>query len=143
MAQTAQIVASALGFVHNMDMSKTTQGAQVVGRMAAILRVVSGNMPRGMSTTEVSTATGLTRPTTHRLLTSLTAEGFIDRDNRTGLWQLGPELYLMGAVAAERYDVTDLARQSVRALAAETGESAFFSARRGNETVCLIREEGS
>lgn len=126
-----------------MDRQPVTQGAQVVGRVAAILRVVSGNMPRGMGTTEVAITTGLTRPTTHRLLTSLAVEGFVDRDNRTGLWQLGPELYFMGVVAAERYDISDLARRSVRALAAETGESAFFSARRGDETVCLIREEGS
>jgi len=119
------------------------QGAQVVSRMAAVLRVVSESMPNGMATTGVAKATGLTRPTTHRLLASLASEGFIDRDNRSGQWQLGPELYLMGSVAAERYDVTAAARPTVRALAAETGESAFFSARRGTETVCLLREEGS
>ena len=28
-------------------------------------------------------------------------------------------------------------------MAASTGESAFFSARRGDETVCLVREDGS
>lgn len=126
-----------------MDMTIGMQGTQVVSRMAAILRIVSRRMPQGLSTTEVAGATALTRPTAHRLLTSLAAEGFLDRDHRSGLWQLGPELFLMGAVAAERYDVTETARQSVRALAAETGESAFFSARRGYETVCLIREEGS
>jgi DNA-binding IclR family transcriptional regulator len=31
----------------------------------------------------------------------------------------------------------------VRELAQATGESAFFSARRGDETVCLLREEGA
>lgn len=56
---------------------------------------------------------------------------------------LGPELYLMGAVAAGRYDITELARHHVSALAEATGESAFFSVRRGGETVCLIRQDGS
>jgi DNA-binding IclR family transcriptional regulator len=60
-----------------------------------------------------------------------------------GRWHLGPELYLMGSVAAERYDITGLAREHVRALAEETGESAFLSARRGDETVCLLRQDGS
>jgi DNA-binding IclR family transcriptional regulator len=49
----------------------------------------------------------------------------------------------MGSVAAERYDITDLAREHVQALAEETGESAFLSARRGDETVCVLRQDGS
>jgi DNA-binding IclR family transcriptional regulator len=49
----------------------------------------------------------------------------------------------LGAAAARRYDVTAVARPFVHRLSTETGESAFFSARRGNETVCLLREDGS
>lgn len=125
-----------------MDM-KTIEGAQVVGRVAAILRAVSAAMPDGIGTTTLATRIALSRPTVHRLLSSLAADGFVDHDTATGRWMLGPELYLMGAVAAERYDISALARDSVRALAAETGESAFLSARRADETVCLLREEGS
>lgn len=74
---------------------------------------------------------------------ALAAEGFVDRNQRTGNWLLGPELYLMGAIAADRFDVTEVARDVVKALALATGESAFFSARRGSETVCLLRIDGS
>ena len=56
---------------------------------------------------------------------------------------MGPELYLLGAGAANRYDITDQARDIVDRLARETGESAFLSARRGDETVCVLSEEGS
>jgi DNA-binding IclR family transcriptional regulator len=118
-------------------------GAQVVGRVAAVLRAVSASMPGGIATRGVADATGLARPTAHRILASLAADGFIDQDSAGGRWYLGPELYLMGAIAAERYDITAEARDSVRALAAATGESAFLSARRGDETVCLLREEGA
>lgn len=55
----------------------------------------------------------------------------------------GPELFLMGAVAAARYDITALARDIVRSLAVKTEESAFLSVRRADETVCLLREEGA
>lgn len=119
------------------------QGAQLVSRVARILRIVSTHSPRGISTADLATQAGLTRPTAHRILISLAAEGFVDHDNMLGRWVLGPELYLMGSVAAARYDISALAADSVRALARETGESAFLSARRGDETVCLIREEGS
>ncbi|HWM34079.1 MAG TPA: IclR family transcriptional regulator [Pseudolysinimonas sp.] len=117
------------------------EGAQVVGRVAAVLRAVSAAMPSGAGTSAVADETGLARPTVHRILTSLAADGFVDRGETR--WFLGPELYLMGAIAAERYDITDIARDSLRALAAATGESAFLSARRGDESVCLLREEGS
>ncbi|MEO8261403.1 MAG: IclR family transcriptional regulator [Pseudolysinimonas sp.] len=123
-----------------MDM---VEGAQVVGRVAAVLRAVSGSMPGGIGSSAVAHATGLARPTAHRILSSLAADGFVDRDAEGSRWYLGPELYLMGAIAAERYDITGIARDSLRALAAETGESAFLSARRGDESVCLLREEGS
>ena len=119
------------------------QGTQVVGRIAAVLRVISQAMPDGLGTSELARSTSITRPTAHRLLTSLTAQGFVDRDARSGNWLLGPELYLMGAVAAERFDISEIAREDVAALAEETGESAFLSVRRGNETVCLLRAEGA
>jgi DNA-binding IclR family transcriptional regulator len=114
----------------------------MVRRVSALLRVVSSSPPGGRTTSEIAATTGLARPTVHRLLTSLQAEGLLDRDHR-GRWLVGPELYLMGASAAARYDVTEVAHPHVRRLAAATGESAFFSARRGDETVCLIREDGS
>lgn len=79
----------------------------------------------------------------HRLLSSLAAEGLIDRDPASGRWALGPELFLLGAAAAPRFDVRDQARDVVSDLAARTGESAFLTARRGDETVCLLREDGS
>ena len=84
---------------------------------------------------------GLPRPTVHRLLTSLQGVGLVERD--ADHWVLGPELYFLGVAAARRYDVTEAALPVVRRLALATGESAFFSARRGEETICLIREDGA
>lgn len=116
--------------------------SDVVGRTGAVLRAVSAHEPDGATTSAVARRTGLARPTVHRLLASLLGEGLVDRDP-AGRWLLGPELYLLGTTAASRYDVTALAQPVVRRLALATGESAFFSARRGDETVCLLREDGS
>ena len=124
------------------DVADPVPGAQLVSRVGRILRVVSEH-PDGLTAAAAAHATGLTRPTTYRLLASLAAEGFLDHDTARGRWHLGPELYLLGSLAADRYDITEAARESVRLIARETGESAFFSARRGAETVCLLREEGS
>jgi DNA-binding IclR family transcriptional regulator len=118
-------------------------GAQAIGRAAALLRLVSAAGESGAGIGELAASAGLTRPTCHRLLSALRHEGLVDRDDATGRWMPGPELYLMGAAAAARYDVTATARDIVRSLAVRTEESAFLSVRRGDETVCLLREEGS
>lgn len=119
------------------------QGTQVVGRVALILRVIAKAGGAGLSIAGIVRATGLTRPTAHRLLKALAADGILDVDEPTGRWHLGPELYVMGTVAAGRFAVEHLARPALRRLAEATGESAFLSIRRGDETVCLAREEGS
>lgn len=123
-------------------MANPVQGAQVVGRVASLLRLV-GRKPEGSSISGLVRESGLTRPTVHRLLASLAAEGLLDHDARSGNWILGPEIFLLGSVAAARFPLEDLARPSLRRLAEETGESAFYSIRRGQETVCVLREEGS
>lgn len=119
------------------------QRPQVVQRVAALLRAIARLDPSGSSTSALAREADLARPTVHRLLVSLAEEGLVDRDQRSGRWSLGPELYLLGSLAASRYDITDRSRQILRDLARETGESAFLSARRGDETVCVASEEGS
>jgi DNA-binding IclR family transcriptional regulator len=113
-----------------------------VSRVAALLRIVA-RKPEGVPLVGVVRQSGLTRPTDHRLLTSLASEGLLDQDARTGNWVLGPEILLMSSVATARFPFEEVARPSLRRLAEETGESAFFSIRRGLETVCVLREEGS
>ncbi|WP_408897404.1 IclR family transcriptional regulator [Nocardioides sp. R1-1] len=113
----------------------------VVEKVAALLRALS-TAESGTTTTALAAATGQPRATTHRLLESLAAEGLADRDPSTGRWFLGPETYVLGVAAAARYDLTNEARASVHRLARETGESAFFSVRRGDEVVVLLREDG-
>lgn len=115
----------------------------MIGRVGALLRALSAANEAGAATSDLARTTDLPRPTVHRLLSSLTEEGFVDRDRHTGRWFLGPELYLLGQTAGTRYDVTHHARASVHRLATKTGESAFFSALRGEETVCLLREDGN
>jgi DNA-binding IclR family transcriptional regulator len=129
--------------VHSVDKRRTVPGAQSIARAAGLLRAVSAAGSTGATTVNLARLRGLTRPTAHRLLTALRHEGLVDQDEQTGTWMPGPELYLMGTVAAARYDITGLAGDVVRSLAIRTEESAFLSARRGDEVICLVREDGS
>lgn len=123
-----------------MDASRA--GNAVISRTAALLRALSDCADVGETTTAVGRAVGLPRATAHRILTSLAEEGLVDRTPE-GRWVLGPELYVLGSIAAQRYDIAGTAEDILRDLARSTGESAFLSARRGDETVVLSREEGT
>lgn len=116
--------------------------SDVVGRVSVLLKAVSAHEPAGATTSEAARTVGLARPTAHRLLAALADAGLTERTS-AGRWLLGPELYFLGSAAASRYDVTAIAQPVVRRLSVATGESAFFSARRGDETICLVREDGS
>jgi DNA-binding IclR family transcriptional regulator len=114
----------------------------LVGRIGLVLRAIAAHEPTGATTSAAARRSGLARPTAHRILTSLMSEGLVDR-TADGRWLLGPEIYLLGNAAADRYDIKEVAQPFVRRLAVATGESAFLSVRRGDEAVCLLREDGS
>lgn len=119
-----------------------TTPIDVLGRANAIIHAVASLEPDGATTSQISRATGVPRPTTHRILTTLHIQGMLDRDS-DGRWMLGPELFLLGQRASPRYDVATQVLPAIQQLSRVTGESAFFSTRRGDETVCLVREDGS
>lgn len=126
-----------------MEPTGRVPGAQAVARAALLLRLVTAAGEAGAGLQDLARRAGLSRSTAHRLLSALLAEGLVDRDEHSTRWLPGPELFLMGSVAASRYDIAGLARDIVRSLAVKTEESAFLSVRRADETVCLLREEGS
>ncbi|MBX7431314.1 IclR family transcriptional regulator [Mycobacterium sp. Y57] len=121
----------------------TQPGAPVISRVAAILRAVGGTGGAGATTTALARSAHIPRATAHRMLTALADQGLIDREPDTGLWYLGPEIFLLGSIATTRYDAAAVAGDILHALAHETGESAFLSARRGQESVCVSAVEGS
>ncbi|MEV6259989.1 IclR family transcriptional regulator [Streptomyces sp. NPDC051784] len=138
--KAALIVSGRHILVHNMEAQ--LEGAQAINRAAMLLRIVSAAAD-GVTTAHAAQQAGIARTTAHRILSSLQEAGLLDRSRTTGTWHLGPEIYVMGALAARRYDFVETARPAIRALADATGESAFLSLRRGDENVCVLREEGS
>jgi DNA-binding IclR family transcriptional regulator len=127
-----------------MESMKTSEvvGTQAVARSMALLKLISERTERGHLLAELVSQSGLTRPTVYRLLAALQAEGLIEQDER-GRWHLGTECYVLGTLAAPRFSLEQLARESLARIAEATGESAFLSVRRGQETVCLVRHEGT
>jgi DNA-binding IclR family transcriptional regulator len=113
---------------------------QTISRAAAVLRALArGNQGRRL--TDIAIETGLTKPTVLRLLRALKGEGFAFIDT-AGAWRLGLGLVALGAAAANREGLRQLAADALARLATKTGDTVFFSLREGAEIVCIDRHEG-
>jgi IclR family KDG regulon transcriptional repressor len=65
----------------------------------------------------------LAKSTVHRLAATLTAARFLEQNNETGKYRLGLALFELGALVRRRMDVADAARQKLRELLEQTGET--------------------
>jgi DNA-binding IclR family transcriptional regulator len=118
-------------------------GSQSIERAIAILRIVAGSGSEGAKLSKVVTAAGLSRGTVHRILLALIREGLIEQDGESKLYLLGPEAYVLGTIASQRYGIHTLALPALRRLADVSQDTAFLSIVRGYEVVCVQREEGA
>jgi len=65
----------------------------------------------------------LAKSTVHRLAATLTAARFLEQNGDTGKYRLGLALFELGALVRRRMDVADAARQKLRELLEQTGET--------------------
>jgi DNA-binding IclR family transcriptional regulator len=118
-------------------------GTQAIRRAASIVRIVASRNHSGARLTDLVKHAGLERPTAHRILQGLIAEGFVRQDAASRLYFLGPLVFELGLAAAPRLDVRALCRPSLLRLAEKTEDTVFLTVRSGNESVCIDREEGT
>jgi DNA-binding IclR family transcriptional regulator len=122
--------------------SEAAAGTQSIGRAAAILRVLAASPGHGTPLGAVVSETGLSKPTSRRILLALIAARLAEQDPVSRHYYLGPEACVLGSAAAHRFGLHRLAFESVLRLARETGDAAFFQIRRNFFAVCLQREDG-
>jgi DNA-binding IclR family transcriptional regulator len=119
-----------------VDIIATNVG--VLDKSVAILAALAEEGP--LSLAGLVEATGLSRPTAHRLAAALEAHRLVGRDD-AGRYRLGLRLLgWAGAVSAE-VGLVDAARSVLEALRDETGESAQLFVRDGDRRVCVAASE--
>jgi DNA-binding IclR family transcriptional regulator len=82
------------------------------------------------------------KTTVFRLLGALEGTGFVVRDAERQTYRLGPALIRLGARARRSVGLHDAAHPVLRALAAETGESATLEVLVNEETLILDEVQG-
>ncbi|MDR2348512.1 MAG: helix-turn-helix domain-containing protein, partial [Bifidobacteriaceae bacterium] len=113
-----------------------SSGVGVLDKAAAVL----GALEAGPATlAQLVGATGLARPTVHRLAVALEHHRMVDRDMQ-GRFVLGPRLAELAAAAGE--DTLLVAAGPVlAALRDHSGESAQLFRRQGDQRVCVAAAE--
>jgi DNA-binding IclR family transcriptional regulator len=109
----------------------------VIDKAVAILAAVEGQ-PRALA--GLVEATGISRPTAHRLAVALEVHGLLRRDGE-GRFTLGARTLALGQAAAAGYPLRDAALPALRELRDATGESVQLYVREDDQRVCVASLE--
>ena len=90
---------------------------------------------------ELTAASGLNKPTVHRLMTSFVEAGWVHRD-AAGAYRVRMPVFAVGAAALAEFDLRTEARPALEELAARFGDTAFLMVPADAGAVCIDRVEG-
>jgi DNA-binding IclR family transcriptional regulator len=96
----------------------------------------------GAGLSDLSKNAQLTRPTTHRILKALAAEGLVMQDGSSRRYHLGHVVHELGLVAFKPIDVAARLRPLLSGLARETRDTVYLMTVSGYDIVCLDRIDG-
>ena len=91
-----------------------------------------------LSLAALAEKTGFYKSTILRLAASLERFGYLAREP-SGMFRLGPSLWLLGSLYRRSFDLGEHVRPELRRLVEATTETASYFVREGNERVCLYR----
>ncbi|MEI6246808.1 MAG: hydrogenase small subunit, partial [Acidobacteriota bacterium] len=118
-------------------------GTQSVHRAISILRELATKGQYGLRLVDIAGAMGLERPTAHRIVKGLMAQGMIMQDPDTRTYRLGHLVYELGLAASPHFTLRELCQPGLQRLAEKSGDSVFLLVKSGQDSVCLDRFEGS
>lgn len=122
--------------------SAAVSGAQAVLRALSLLSSVGRGGSKGLSLSELATATTLSPPTARRLLLALTSARMVEQDPASRRYRLGPEAWLLASFAQDRHGLLHHAEDCLTRLAEESGDTALLTVQQQDHALCLMRVEG-
>jgi IclR family acetate operon transcriptional repressor len=120
---------------------KTLEGTKSLDRALTVLLEIAERGERGMTLSECAAVLGYSKPTTHRILQTLTRREFLREDR--GTFTLGVTNLRLGIEFLESIDLRREALPMLRALAESTGETAHLGRLSGSDVVYIEKVESS
>lgn len=119
-----------------MALSAAVPGSvQSIERAAAILQIIAASR-RPLGVTDIASAVGLAKTTTHSLLRTLLLVGFVEQDRVTACYSLGPGLLGLG----RHLDLNELRARSSNwadALASRSGQAVRLATLVGDQVIVV------
>ena len=122
---------------------KTLEGTKSLDRALTVLLEIAGRGGRGMTLSECAAVLGYSKPTTHRILQTLTRREFLRHDEERGTFTLGVANLRLGTEFLESIDLRHEALPMLRTLAESTGETAHLGRISGHDVVYIEKVESS
>lgn len=119
--------------------SRTGQ-VQSLTRALSVLNIISENTP-GMTLTGISRSLGLAPSTTHRLLTTLQEERYVQYDRDSSRWQIGMQAFVTGNGFLSSRDLVSVARPFMRRMMEESGETVNLAISEGDDVIYMAQVE--
>ena len=94
-----------------------------------------------LSAADISLKVGIPKTTTHRMLTTLTKGGFLDRNGETGKYKIGPELYILGILYLSTTDILKGVKPVVETLNNLTNEAVNVGIFDNGHVTVIMKEE--
>jgi DNA-binding IclR family transcriptional regulator len=117
-----------------------TSGVIAVTRALRLLEAFGMNDAH-LTLAELSRRTGMHKTTALRIARTLAADNYLVQ-KEDGSWRLGRAAGWLGACYQATFDVHDVVEPVLRELTVQSGESASFYVREGNQRTCLARVDG-
>lgn len=113
---------------------------QSVERVFDILELLS-HEPKGLNLTKIGTSLDLHKSTVHRLLSVLRKRGYIEKEEESGHYRLGPGFVELASLFLNSIELKTEAEPHLRQLSQVTGQTVFLAMLQGTEVVYLDKVE--
>ncbi|HEY5378770.1 MAG TPA: IclR family transcriptional regulator [Pseudolabrys sp.] len=126
---------------HAGNIERARGGVQSIGRGFAIMEEIARNRD-GIGLAELSKRVGLHNSTTFHLVKTMVSLGYVRQMKDSKRYRIGRPLFALAASALDEIEMMSLATPVLEDLSRETGESAHFAVRMGDDVVVLARTSG-
>lgn len=123
-----------------MEHTAGQPAVQSLERAFGLIELLARN-PEGMPLMELSAAAELHKSTVHRLLASLSAMGYVKKDENSGHYRLTLKLFELSGRVADSIDVLQVARGPIEQLRNATQEAVHLVVREGIDIVYVHKAE--
>lgn len=102
------------------------QNVQILDRIMDIIELMATS-PRGMGVTEIGMKLNLHKSTVHRLINALLRRGYIEKEQKTGLYRIGLKFVEISSMYMHQLELKTEALPYMRRLAETAGQVAHLA----------------